>query len=410
MKEVINVLHPLLNNIEGHPFVLGPQGPYNSVDEAKQGLVDFYDSKGIPDGQPVIVQGKWFIYKASNDTLVYFCTSEEFDIIVQNINKAIKQNTNRLNILEGTGIGSIKNIILNEINKITNNITENIYFLGNFSSAGEAENAAKDPNISGNNNIIIIRFTIDDKYKQGIIIQQVGDYRTVQYYIWDACIYTRHIWFTNNTRTTINTGYNSNWWKLGGTHIKYNSSTRKIGLENMNNGMMNESNTAVLPLANETVPGLISGENIKTINNQSIFGQGNIEIKMNSETSGENINITTEPTLLPYKYLGMDVYEHLVVYPVVEKEDYTMKPLSSKLGITISKPIIISANFISFNEKNDTFKAIHYNCPIKILINENKCMLEFDYTVLTKNQGSLMGYSDDQTMYIRLIYADGSQR
>lgn len=140
-----------------------------------------------------------------------------------------------------------------------------IYELGNFSTSEAAENAAKDPSISGNNEIVIMRYTISSKSKQGILIQQVGDYRTVQYIVWDASIYTRHIWFTNNNRNTIDTSYSNNWWKMGGTHIKYDPSTRKIGLENMNNGMMNQDNTAVLPLATKTQHGLMSKEQVSEL-------------------------------------------------------------------------------------------------------------------------------------------------
>lgn len=201
-----------------------------------------------------------------------------------------------LNTLNGTGEGSVSKTVTDKIAEVVagaptdldtlkeiadyikldntnaanvatslNRLNKRVYELGDFPTSGAAENAAKDPSVSGNNEIVIMRYTVSRISKQGIFIQQVGDYRTVQYQIWDASIYTRHIWFTDNSRRTINTGYNNNWWRIGGTHIKYDPSTRKIGLENMNNGMMNPDNTATLPLATRTQAGLMTAEQVTAL-------------------------------------------------------------------------------------------------------------------------------------------------
>jgi hypothetical protein len=56
MKDYLNINIPIFNNIEGHPFVVGPQGPYTTKEEALANLIEFYGStEDIPLGQEVII-------------------------------------------------------------------------------------------------------------------------------------------------------------------------------------------------------------------------------------------------------------------------------------------------------------------------------------------------------------------
>ena len=67
MSKTINVGQPLFNNIEGHPFVLGPQGPYRTKEEAIQALIAFYEGiDEIPNGQECIIAGVKFIWRGND--------------------------------------------------------------------------------------------------------------------------------------------------------------------------------------------------------------------------------------------------------------------------------------------------------------------------------------------------------
>lgn len=61
-------------------------------------------------------------------------------------------------------------------------------------------------------------------------------------------MYRRDIHFTDETRSEIDTWYNLNWWTIGGTHIKYDHTTGKLGLCSLNNTIINEYHTCVLKI------------------------------------------------------------------------------------------------------------------------------------------------------------------
>lgn len=64
MSKSINIGQPLFNNIEGHPFVLGPQGPYRTKEEARRALIAFYEGiDEIPNGQECIIAGVRFVWR-----------------------------------------------------------------------------------------------------------------------------------------------------------------------------------------------------------------------------------------------------------------------------------------------------------------------------------------------------------
>lgn len=67
MSKTINIGQPLFNNIEGHPFVLGPQGPYRTKEEAIQALIKFYETRNdIPNGQECMIAGVKFIWRGDD--------------------------------------------------------------------------------------------------------------------------------------------------------------------------------------------------------------------------------------------------------------------------------------------------------------------------------------------------------
>lgn len=205
MEKFTTIIKPLFNPVNGTPFVLGPQGPYSSKEEALNKLAEFYDGNlNIPNGQSVIISGKPY----------YFFN------------------------------GSLKDITNEHIDISQSYVCE----LGNVEKSLDAENAAKEPNISGDNRINIIRYTVNSSNKSGLILQQVGSNVTTQILLWDATMYRRDIHFTNESRTEIDTWYNLNWWTIGGTHIKYDHTTGKLGLCSMNDRIINEYHTCVLKL------------------------------------------------------------------------------------------------------------------------------------------------------------------
>lgn len=205
MEKFTTIIKPLFNPVNGTSFVLGPQGPYSSEEEAHIKLSEFYNgNSNIPNGQSVIIGGKPYYYRD----------------------------------------GSFKNITNEDVDISQSYVCE----LGDVNKSLDAENLAKEPNISGDNRINIIRYTVNSSNKSGLILQQVGSNVTIQILLWDGTMYRRDIHFTNENRNEIDTWYNLNWWTIGGTHIKYDHTTGKLGLCSLNDTIINEYHTAVLKL------------------------------------------------------------------------------------------------------------------------------------------------------------------
>ena len=76
-----------------------------------------------------------------------------------------------------------------------NDLSFNVYNLGDFSSSAEAEEAASNPNIACNKNIILMKYTVSSQNKNGIIKQQVGNLSTYQYITWDGINKKRQLQF-----------------------------------------------------------------------------------------------------------------------------------------------------------------------------------------------------------------------
>ena len=89
------------------------------------------------------------------------------------------------------------------ISKFRNNLVYNInssigiYDIGEFNTSSDAENEAKQVNISYNKNISIIKYSVvGDISGEGIILQQIGNLNTTQRLYWDGKIYKRQLTFT----------------------------------------------------------------------------------------------------------------------------------------------------------------------------------------------------------------------
>ncbi len=89
------------------------------------------------------------------------------------------------------------------------------YFLGDYSGLDAALDAAKEPTVSGNNSVTLIRFTVSSAMKSGLIVQQVGDDDTLQLVFWDGELKKRRIQFTDTSRTAVSSaGDSSLSWSL----------------------------------------------------------------------------------------------------------------------------------------------------------------------------------------------------
>ena len=102
----------------------------------------------------------------------------------------------------------------------------NIHNLGYFNTSGDAEQAASQPKISGNNEIALIQYRYG--LKSGLIIQQVGDFRTLQILLLDGGNSARWINFTDSTRTKVRAI--SRWNKCGITSLGYDKDNHKLNV------------------------------------------------------------------------------------------------------------------------------------------------------------------------------------
>lgn len=127
----------------------------------------------------------------------------------------------------------------------------NIYDLGTFERSGLAEQKAATAKIAGNNDIALIKY----KYgaKSGLIIQQVGDFRTLQILLLDGGNKARWIVFSDSSRTNV-VGV-SRWNKCGITSLGYDSDNHKLNVRFLDDTLPDAGVT--LPVAGESKWGLI---------------------------------------------------------------------------------------------------------------------------------------------------------
>lgn len=187
----------------------------------------------------------------------------------------------------------------------TSTASAGAYALGDFTTFDAALEAAKKPQVSGDNSIFLIRFTVNSEKKSGAIIQQVGDYRTLQTVIYDGGFRSRHIWFTDSNRTTIHDGYNS---ALTGSFIdemRWNYDRNAYDLYFKDNKLHGEQTsdgyvelTKPVPTATTTNDGLMSKSQVSTL------------AALNTANSQRKVEFTSldSMTTLDYVKRGISVY------------------------------------------------------------------------------------------------------
>lgn len=187
------------------------------------------------------------------------------------LNLSTETSTTGILLFDGKNLSALVNELDDEdsgiekrgvvISKFRNNLVYNInssigiYDLGEFNTSGDAENAAKQVNISYNKNISIIKYSVvGDTSGEGIILQQVGNLNTTQRLYWGGKIYKRQLTFTILAGNITSTN-NPSWTEvLDITSIGYADS--KIQLKD-ESSIVSE---VVIPEATDTTPGLMSAE------------------------------------------------------------------------------------------------------------------------------------------------------
>lgn len=146
-----------------------------------------------------------------------------------------------------------------------------VYNMGDMASSDAAENAALQPAVSGNNKINIIRYFVPSLQKEGFFVQQVGDWRTVQFHFWDGGVQARHIWFKDNSRTTLNVGYGWDWKRVMATSLKYEASSRTLKLNDASDTTFGD---VTLPEATTSAPGLLPATAARTLSTGTMTESG----------------------------------------------------------------------------------------------------------------------------------------
>lgn len=183
----------------------------------------------------------------------------------------------------------------------------NIYDLGTFENSRLAEQEAATAKIAGNNDIALIKY----KYgaKSGLIIQQVGDFRTLQILLLDGANNARWIVFSDNSRTKVVRIVG--WNKCGITSLGYDSDNHKLNVRFLKDTLPDAGVT--LPVAGESNWGLIDKatydnavalytklNNIKiksiTPTNSNVLKSYQL-IDSNNNVLGETINIPKDSSI-----------------------------------------------------------------------------------------------------------------
>ena len=187
------------------------------------------------------------------------------------LNLSTETSTTKIILFDGKNLSTLINELDNEdsgiekrgvvISKFRDNLVYNInssigiYDLGEFNTSGDAENAAKQINISYNKNISIIKYSvIGNTPGEGIIFQQVDNLNTTQRLYWGGKIYKRQLTFTILAGNIASTNDPSWTEVLEISGINYSDS--KIQLKN-NTTTISE---VEIPEATDTTPGLMSAE------------------------------------------------------------------------------------------------------------------------------------------------------
>lgn len=212
------------------------------------------------------------------------------------------------------------------VSNVINN-SNYIYDLGKFNKQVDAEEEAVK--IANNSDIAIILYYVGDQ--NGIIFQQVGDTITKQILLWDNTIFQRHVNFSDSSK--IHVSSTSSWWKLGATHISYDSDTRKFHLQDMNYENLNPTLDSEVPLASSTQDGFMSKEQAQKL--ETFLSSLSTKQDILSPGDGITMMNNTVSTLIGngLTYNGREI---------VINHDLTLKINNGKLGVNAGKGLYVN--------------------------------------------------------------------
>lgn len=124
-------------------------------------------------------------------------------------------------------------------------------YLGNFSTSGEAEALAGTPKYAANNRLAVMHYTVDSDNRSGIILQQVGQSKTMQFILLDGIAYSRVIQFVDGNKTQVSDM--TKWEHCFVNKIEYTEDSRLLKLWFDFVGISG----VTLPLANASRDGLL---------------------------------------------------------------------------------------------------------------------------------------------------------
>lgn len=213
---------------------------------------------------------------------------------------ALVSNANAIDVLNGEGEGSVSKKVTDKIAEIVagapadldtlkkiadyiasdktnaadinNTLTAlktRVYELGDFPTSGDAENAAKNPKISGNEAISIIHYTVNGT-TDGLILQHQDIdnvyYRSLQTLFYHSRVYVRFVWFTDSTRTVLleNANFNRDWWETSISHLEYDKTTHTIKCRRIGQDV-NSTKWITLPSASTSTDGLMTMAQVKSL-------------------------------------------------------------------------------------------------------------------------------------------------
>lgn len=155
----------------------------------------------------------------------------------------------------GTATTAAAGLMSKEDKAVSVRLSRQVLELGDFATSGEAEQAAMQPAVSGDNSVSLIRYTVSSSRKSGLILQQVGGSKTIQLLLWEGLPKMRHLYFTSNDRTAIHTGYDTKFFWCWPTKLHYDAGARSLDL-----GFFSDKfrGAVTLPLATSSQPGLMS--------------------------------------------------------------------------------------------------------------------------------------------------------
>lgn len=254
------------------------------------------NSVAIESDNNISVTANSNIDLSATDNISMSSSSGKIDDVVG----ALVSNANAIATLNGTGDGSVSKKVTDEIAKIVDSapeafdtlkeiadyITEDmsgaeeivtslgalnlrVYELGDFATAKDAEDKAREPLYSGSDNISIIHYTIN-RSTDGLILQHQdvdgGYHRSLQTLFYHSRLYVRFVWFTDSTRTVLleNANFNRDWWETSISHLEYDKTTHTIKCRRIGQDV-NRAKWITLPIASTSTDGLMTMAQVKSL-------------------------------------------------------------------------------------------------------------------------------------------------